>query len=259
MAAESIIEYKKPGFPKREDTENGSNTRIEYIGDTDTIFAALPGIGEIWGDYLGFVSNVGDEPTENVDITDAFVVITLTQDNEEPEPGTLTSVTTEIDWVTVERPMREHPQFAIGQGGANALTARDIADFDKWKSEENTPELRETYKYFDSQSAGGEFVDLSANAKLFARGYELGFETFEDKAPVARKSGEYVGGPPPTGNAGLKDTPTGFINLPSGYEWRKSADRATRTKGETRWQRDEEWEGAKKVFYDRVEIFWTSP
>ena len=174
MAAESIIGLRRPEFPKTESTESGLTTRIEYIGDTTTILAALPLLSAAWGDYPGLVKTANSHPTENTAITIAVVTTFLEIDNENTTEGELVSETFEIDWIPVERPMKEHPQFAIGEGGANALTARDIVDIDRWKAETNTPELREVYKYHDKTSAGGEFVTLSTNAKLFARGIEIG-------------------------------------------------------------------------------------
>jgi len=259
MAAESIIGLRRPEFPKTESTESGLTTRIEYIGDTTTILAALPLLSAAWGDYPGLVKTANSHPTENTAITIAVVTTFLEIDNENTDEGELVSETFEIDWIPVERPMKEHPQFAIGEGGANALTARDIVDIDRWKAETNTPELREVYKYHDKTSAGGEFVTLSTNAKLFARGIEIGFDIFIDRAPIARRTGKYRGGPPPEGQAGLKETPAGFPNLPANYEWRKSADRATRSGNDSDWDRDQEWEGAVKVFFDSAQVYWSPP
>ena len=59
--AESIIGLKRPEFPKTEETEDGTTTRIEYIGDTSVIVSALPSISEVWGDYPGLVFYKGQE------------------------------------------------------------------------------------------------------------------------------------------------------------------------------------------------------
>jgi hypothetical protein len=47
--------------------------------------------------------------------------------------------------------------------------------------------------------------------------------------------------------------------LPDGYEWRKSADRNVTAGKRTRWEKQEEWLGAKKVLHDKDEIFWEAP
>jgi len=255
MAAESIIDYKKPEFPKKEANETGFVTRVEYVGDTETITAALPSVGATWGDYVGQVKSVKIEPTENVLISTAMVTIEQTTDNADVEPGELKSVSYEIRWVTVERSMYEHPQFAIGQGGLNELTDNDIYAIDKWKAPENSKVLYADYEYKEE----GYDLALSPNARLFARGIQLGQETFEDKAPIAIKISEYVNGPPPETTAGLKEEPDGVPNIPSGFEWRKETADSTRAGGSTKWNLTEEWVGAKKVLHDRLNIYWEAP
>ena len=105
----------------------------------------------------------------------------------------------------------------------------------------------------------GIWIELSAAAKMLAEGFNKRCEYFVEKVPVARQSETWVNGPPPAGTAGLKETPTGFPNLPSGYEWIKSADRAMRSGGQNKWQRDQEWLGAKKVLYDAANLFYDPP
>jgi len=255
MAAESIIDLKKPEFPQKETNENGVTTRIEYIGDTATISAALPSVGDAWGDYAGQVKTVSIQPTENVNVSMATVTMELTTDNADVEPGELVSISYEIRWVTVERSMYEHPQFAIGQGGANALNESDISNLDLWKAPENPKTLQREYKYIED----GYEMTLSTNGKLFARGIQLGQETYEDKAPIAIKISEYVNGPPPETTAGLKEEPDGVPNIPSGFEWRKETADSTRAGGALKWNLTEEWVGAKKILTDRENIYWDQP
>jgi len=256
MAAESIIDLKKPGFPVVEENETGTMTRIEYIGDTTTIEGSKPAIGDAWGDYAGTVTSSVVDPTERADVSELTIQLELTKDNENAEPGELKSISYEIRWVTVERSLYEHPQFAIGGGGLNELSAADIAELQLWQSPLNPPSLRKDYKYEGADKYENE---LSEDSKLFARGIELGQEVWEDKAPIAVKISEYVKGPPPETSAGQKDDPVGFPNLPEGYEWRKETADSTRDGGQTRWTLTEEWLGAKKVLIDRDQIFWTPP
>jgi hypothetical protein len=98
--------------------------------------------------------------------------------------------------------------------------------------------------------------ELSDNAKKYCAGLNLGLESYEDFAPVARKVTAYAGGPPSSTQAGDKNTPTGIPGLPSGWEWRKSADRSMRAGGQTRWERVEEWTGAQKVLTDKTNIYF---
>jgi hypothetical protein len=57
MAAESILTYKKPGFPKISKTERGDQTVIEYVGPQSTLEAAEPAMNAAWGDYDGIVKS----------------------------------------------------------------------------------------------------------------------------------------------------------------------------------------------------------
>jgi hypothetical protein len=256
MAAESIATYRKPGFPKLGVTESAFRTNIEYIGPTATIFPTIPATGATWGDFSGTVLSTDYEATENVDWAELKIVMELKAEvPDESTFGALEVATYEIDWDAVARPLYEHPRFAIGYGGASELTTRDIIDIEFWRAEQD-PGIRELYGYI-SEAEGS--VYLSTNAQYFARGIELGQETWEDYAPIARKTSTYVGGPPPESLAGLKDIPTGFANLPTDYEWRKSADRTLNAGSRTRFDRTEEWLGAKKILSDKADIFWDSP
>jgi hypothetical protein len=251
---ESIASFRKPGFPKPVKTENGEATLIEYIGATSTLSAAVPDIGDEWGDFEGTVRSTSLVPVEGLDTT-SELTITVELISESPEePGVLESESYEIEWVAVARSMYEHPQFAINGGGANELSSVDISEIALWEAEPNTT-LKAAYQFQNEYYAG----TLSASAKLFARGIELGQTVFEDFAPVARKISTYSGGPPPESEAGQKDEPAGFPRLPDGYEWRKSADRNVTAGKRTRWEKQEEWIGAKKVLHDKDQIFWEAP
>lgn len=252
--AESISALRKPGFPKYGKNENGDTAVIEYIGSTATLQGALPDIGDTWGDFDGTVRSRNINEVEgDPDTSELSVTVELISESGE-DTGTLESETYELEWVMVGRSMYEHPQFAIGLGGANELTSVDIAEIAQWEKEPSS-ELKSAYKFQTEYYAG----ELSTNAKLFARGIELGQLTFEDFAPVARITSSFAGGPPPISEAGQKNDPTGFPNLPTGYEWRKSADRNVTAGKRTRWEKQEEWLGAKKVLHDKDQIFWEAP
>jgi hypothetical protein len=253
--ADPLINYIKPEYPKTENTESAYITRIEYIGPTATVVAGLPAPGGTWGDYPGQVKSATSEPTEDTTVSVAMITVEQAIDNAETEPGTLSAISYEIRWLTIERSMFEHPAFIIGGGGEYELSQSDIYDIERWKAPENSKERRDVYEYDEN----GYATTLSTNAKMFARGYELGLETFEDKAPTAIKISEYVNGPPPETDAGIKEDPVGFPNLPTGFEWRKETADSTRAAGATRWNLTEEWLGAKKILFDRLNVFWTPP
>ena len=253
MAAESILTYKRPGFPVTSNTESSYVTSIEYVGPESTLAAAEPAANSAWGDYSGLVKSTRLEPIEGT--TQAILRVETEYFYEAGSTaGTAREVEIEIEWVSFQRSLYEHPQFRLGGGGANALDSTDIAAIKAWEEEQDVT-TKASYAY--TNPATGLPVDLSADAELFARGIELGQETYEDYAPVARKITRYTGGPPGSTSAGAKETPTGITGLPSGYEWRKSADRSIRAGGQTRWERTEEWTAAIKVLSDKSTIYWS--
>ena len=259
MAAESILTYKKPGFPKQSLGAKGYTTSIEYVGPTATLEAALPNIGAAWGDYTGIVETRDIEPIEGTaGYSDLKIVVSYEFSGSESTFGEAREVTTEIEWVAQGKRLIEHPQLRLGGGGANALTKQDVIDVGFWENEQDAT-LKEAYQYNELAATGsGDVAELTTNGKFYATGIMLGQDPYDDFVPVARKHTTYVNGPPATSTAGAKDTPTGFPNLPTGYEWRKSADRSIRAGGQNRWERTEEWTGAPKVLIDKNQIYWTT-
>lgn len=267
MADESIIAYMKPGFPVEGQTDKSFTTTIEYVGPASALKVARPEKNDPWGDYPGIVSSTSWQPFETIQ-TDTDQLGTLTVVVEAAEwgtdasydTGTKTNIDYEIDWVDVQTPLIQHPAFAPGAGGAYQLTIDDIAKIELWKTTEN-PEKKAAYQYAADLSASGEitYYDLSTNAKTFAYGLAQGIEYFNRKTPVARRTETWVNGPPDECLAGLKETPTGFPNLPSGYEWIREADRSLKQGTSRKWNRDIEWIGEKKVLVDAAQIFWSTP
>lgn len=252
MAAESILTYKRPGFPVVTDSEKSIQTDIEYVGPTATLESAKPAVGAAWGDYLGTVSASSILPTENT----AYSVLSVTvrKDFEASGGGVAREVNYEIEWVMFQRSLFEHPVFRTG--GAHALDATDVADIEAWRNETN-PTLKAAFKYNELAVTGsGSEASLSAAAQKFCEALNLGIETYEDFAPVARKVTLFAGGPPGTSVAGAKDAPPSLPGLPTGYEWRKSADRSVRAGGQRKWERVEEWTGAIKVLVDKNTIYF---
>ena len=261
MAAESIYGKRRPGFPKKSTDSGSYRTYIEYTGLQTALIAAAPDTGDAWGDYLGSVTVSDLEPIENT----VYAILSITCELQfggsgaEMGDGEKKASIAEIDWVDVQRSMYEHPEFTINGAGAYKLTSKDISEIKLWQAEGDS-ELAKDYK-FTIKSASGSNTEstLSNNAKMFARGLEQGIEFFVDKAPVARLSESYVGGPGPTSVAGQKDTPDGIPNLPTGYEWVRSADRSLQQGDRSKWQRDIEWTGAEKVLADSKNIYWSPP
>jgi len=251
--ADPLIEFKKPGFPKIYTSEKSIQTVIDYVGELTDLETGEPAIGTVFGDYVGVVTATNLSPIEGTLYAD--LTVTVEEAYEPTGAGTPQEVSTEIDWVMFQRSMLEHPAFRLGGGGTYALTIDDIIDIEGWKNEPD-PDLKKVYKYLGGTPEYKYEIELSANAQKFADGINLGLETYEDYAPVARKNTTYVGGPPSATEAGTKVTPTGITGLPTGYEWRKTADRSTRAGRASRWVKTEEWTGAIKVLTDKSVIYF---
>jgi hypothetical protein len=258
MAAESIIDMKRPGFPRESSSSDRDGVRIEYIGDKTTIEAARPSYGDLWGDYAGIVVFTELQPTEKADIAVLIVDMGAPPDLSDDTTGTAKEITYEIDWVPVSRNMLEHPQFRRGGGGANEFAEYDLTDIEFWRNEQS-PVLRREFKYNKIFDGGSYEAELSTNAKLFAVGILDGIEEYDDFAPILRKTTTYIGGPSDTTDAGTKNDPGSFPGKPIGYEWLKTADRSVRAGGQKRWEKIEEWTGAIKVLVDREQVFWDPP
>jgi hypothetical protein len=264
MAAESIISLKRPGFPKESFDDAAYTTVIEYVGDDSTLRAASPAKSTAWGDYQGLVESSNIEKFPNSTYSILVVVMSRKFDTSGATAGTKIENETsyEIDWADVQRSMYEHPEFSIDGNGLYKLTSEDISAIESWKK---NPDV--TYKKDYIYRADGDYSngvssldpELSANAKMFAKGIQLGIEYWVFKAPVAIQTDTYVNGPPPAGTAGLKDTPANFPNLPEGYEWIKETQSGIRAGGQTSWADTQKWLGTNKVLVDAKNIFWEAP
>jgi hypothetical protein len=243
MAAESIITYLKPNFPKKGVNGGSYSTQLEYIGPYGTLLAASPAIGAAWGDYEGTADTVSIEPISGTSPLKGELVVTMVRNFEAGSsggtPGTSKEITYEVEWTAVQRPLAEHPEFrSTGTYPLDATALEGIAVWENDKTAENR-------------------ALLSSSAEKYAQGIDLGIRTYDDFAPILIKTTSYVNGPPSTSDAGSKDTaPAGFPNLPSGYEWVKSADRSLKSGRRNKWERSEQWTGAIKVLVDKNELYY---
>jgi hypothetical protein len=259
MAAEFILKYKKPGFPKTANTDKGFSTTIEYVGPLAELQAEQPSKDEVWGDYTGVVKSAKLNPLEGTEKAELTVICEATFDQSGDssfDDPTVREIGYEREWVEFTRSLYEHPAFAIGQGGEFELSSEDLAAIEKWQNNEDV-QLKAEYKY--PYHPDGGVSDLSPNAKMFVRGLELGQDPYTDYAPVIRKTTNFAKGIPSGADAGLKGGEPEFTGKPEGYEWRKASDRGVKAGGQTRWDQVEEWMGATKVLIDRKNVFWEPP
>ena len=254
MAEESITQYMRPGFPKPLISEKEYATRIEYVGPQADLESAAATLAQSWGSYPGVITQADIDPIEGS--TYAILTVQVTKKTDlasDSAVGEKERETYEIEWNKVSRPLAEHPEFY------NILTVSDLVDIEYWRNDQD-PTLKKAYKYDARILVDGvsDETELTAIAKKYAKGILLQNEEFDDYAPVVRKTSFYVNGPPPDSQAGQKEDPAGVPNVPPDWEYRKSADRSINAGGQTRWEKIEEWEGAKKVLIDKEEIFWTA-
>ena len=265
--ADPLQNYLRPGYPKESLSESSYRNSMEYVGERSLLAGTVNGVATRWGDYPGYISSAEFEDIEGTDPVYSIlrVVVETKQGSAEYPSGTaaqVDEVNDEIDWTVIQRSLYEHPAFRMGGGGEFELTSGDIEEIKAWMNEPDV-DRKAAYEYQPApvgyESTEGYYRTLSDNAIMFARGVQQGIEYWNDYAPVIRRQSTYVGGgPPPEGNAGQKDTPPEGLGPPN-YEWIKNADRSLKAGGQTRWRRDEEWLGAKKVLIDRDEVFWTAP
>lgn len=260
--ADPLTNYMRPGFPKESLDDSSYRSVIEYVCPFDEVAGRIS-TGQTWGDHPGVVKSAELEPIHGTSPLLAILAVIVERkfdtDEDGSPTGELAETNYEIDWVDVQRSLYEHPSFA--EGGEYALTSEDIENIEAWKLNPY-PDYKKDYVYsktgYDSPLTA-DSPELSDNAKMCAVGIQKGIDYWVDKAPVARKSETYVNGPPPQAEAGKKDTPAGFPNLPSGYEWIRSADRGLMRGSQFKWSRDIEWMGAKKVLIDSEKIYWSAP
>lgn len=256
MAAESILSYKRPGFPKESASAGGRVTIIEYIGPDATLRPASPVTSATWGDYGGRVQDVEIDPIEGTTASVLTVRILLEWGAADYGSATGTEQVTvhEIDWVDVQTDIFQHKVFRTG--GTYALDNDDLIELRRWQDMTDVTLKAEWKFYLDDTNE--DTGTLSANAQVLAKGLLLGIEYYNEKAPVLRKSTFYLNGPPPQSGGGIKEDPGSFPQISglSGYEWLRSADRSLQTGTEKEWRRDQEWTGARKILVDAENIYW---
>lgn len=140
--------------------------------------------------------------------------------------GSLTS-TIEVDMAQVDMPLLTHPDF---QGYEPEIEC--------WRSETNAL-LRSGYSYHTSDN---EIKELTGNAIKIATKIMRGVESYLTFVPVITRTSIYKYRPAPD-NIGKRDTPP--ISVNGSWQYLKTCDRASQL-GAKRWQRVEQWQGAKE-------------
>jgi hypothetical protein len=255
----NLAPYLLAGYPRDHKDLASEGTSYLYRAATATLTANRPLVGAIWADGRPVISS----SIASLDITDAYGDLTVesgySYSTDAGAGPTLVEAIYELQWLECDRPIRQHPVFM--PGGTYALTANNAMEVELWEAE---PDLsaKNLYKYY-VRDADGNIVSgptgISGYSIPLVAQLVMGNTSWADYYPVWTKQSTYNGTAlPGVGDIGLKVTPPGS-GYPSGYEWRKNDDRATRVGNRAQWQRFESWIGCKTVLVDRTAIYITTP
>lgn len=257
----AIGDYLLPGYPEKIRDRTGEFWSYIYRGPKTTLEAAEPAYGDEWPASSGLTVRISRiNYLEDADYAELTV-----ESGYDGTPGTLTTgeVTNnefpfyEVTWTAFEKSLRAHPAFAD-------FTDEMWQSIDDWLAETDSDQRRQ-FKYYKRDSNDqptGSVQTLSATASPdnspqdFAALWLAGVQSFIDYLPVARKTSVFEGQTKPvSGGCGQKIVGDPFTGVPSGYEWQKTADTATKQGRGYRWTKVEEWQGAKTILLDVDEIF----
>lgn len=253
-AYENLAAYLRPDHPVENANESTIGTTYLYRADTSTITTNKPQVGDTWADARPVIAAQVFELAAGVGFSDLLVVTAVQTTGTALGTPALEETIYELDWRPVVKPLEVHPEFQAG--GTYELDATARKHILGWKAELD-PALKSARKYrqLNSEGSPGSEVTISGNALDFIKLGEIGVEEWTDYMPVWRKRSIYRGqSAPSTDEIGQKESPDGS-GFPSGYEWVKSRDSAQRMGRQSRWRRDEEWEGALVVYVDKDEVF----
>lgn len=256
MPYSSIADYLQANHPREYANDSASGSVYLYRGPTATISANVPVVGETWADGRPVVSVESFAYTGASAISELTVI---TAENVSYAGGFGTPAVEEedyeLEWRPVVMALEAHPDFRAS--GTYALDATARKHIIGWRAELDADlKSQRKYKPLDSSGTPGAEVTISGNALEYIKLCEVGVEEYVHYMPVWRKRSHYRGSVAPgTSSIGVKTTTPSGSGYPSGYEWVKSRDSARRVGRSSKWIRDEEWEGAIKVFADKNDVF----
>lgn len=252
---ETLAPSLRPGHPKERCDEISEGSHYVYRATTSVITANKPDVGDVWADGRPVVFREVYELSAASGISDLQVVTGVNYGVTGVIGTVLDEIAYEITWRPLIKPLEVHPDFQTG--GTYALNATARKHIIGWRAELD-PELKSARQYRPLDSYGdpsGTIETITGNAVTFISLLEIGVEEWTDYMPIWRKRSFYRGtSGPSTGSPGGKGTPSG-AGYPSGYEWVKSKDDARRVGRSSKWERDEEWEGAITVYADISTIY----
>lgn len=260
MQHEDIAQYLSPEYPREIRSESSHGFQYRYLVDTTAMpNLILPLVGDYWDQDLD-VTQIERTPRIGGSVYDLWEVSTVRAiastgssigTNRE---ATLKEERYQIRWLPQSLPLLKHPVLA----GMDAANRAAVIGWENELSEENKANFRYAPRNANGDVTGSvvSITNPSSPAYKYVKLRLLGHENYVVFAPSWSKIGIYQGeDPPPKGNIGQKETPTGDVEPPPDWEWVKTDDSAERLGLAPRWQRTETWTGAKKVDYDIDEIF----
>lgn len=164
--------------------------------------------------------------TNNGDESGTIVITLVPQGLYAPSPDEAAESIMEVEWMEVQKPLAQHPDFAGEAPGG--LAPSDIAAVEKAISE------------------GTALPDLGPLVEKYYIRRRRGQESYVEYAPLARQT-TYHAAKPTTGQCGTISDPPSEIKV-SGYQYLKTADRAL--KQARKWERIQEWTGAREIDED---------
>jgi hypothetical protein len=258
----------RPGFPTSSETPGRSEWTYIYRGPTALLNVNKPKGGEEW--VGGSVARASVTPVDGMDVgrstldplhlSDLEVVVQISTNGSTTLVTRAERITYGLRWVAVELELETHKKFRTG--GAWALTKKDLLAIAGWRAETDIY-LKTYYKFVPRDGDGNPThavvtINPASNAYKFILLLQRGHDRWECHVPVWTRKTTYRGSlPPETDDLGLKETPPGPMRaaLKAAYQWRKSADDCTNTQDTNRWDREEAWQGANKVYIDKDEIY----
>jgi hypothetical protein len=260
---ENLAAYLRRGFPAESAYQGGRGSVYGYAGPSATVNANVPEVGDLWADGLPVVSRDCYPLGAAASGWSELSVRTGISFDGELIATTLEQTFYTLQWRPVALPLEVHPVFRADgtydltvEEGTGASAHNGYQDIIGWRAEQD-PSLRRQYKYklLDSNGTPGAEITATANAQVFIQLLIVGVEQYTEYMPVWTKRSIYRGSSAPGASSiGQKGDPSG-TGFPSGYEWVKSADNVERIGTSSRWTRDEQWEGAKRVFVDIDQVF----
>lgn len=285
-ATSQLAPFLVSGYPVSSKTEGKQELTFLYKGPTALLKANEPEVGDPWvGDEARKFFNPETTSTSDLELV---VVRSLRKPIEDMDTGRQESdvlhmstlevtagslaggaynlstrrekMTYGLRWVAVELPLETHKKFR--PEGLWELTQKDLLHIAGWRAETDL-QLKVAMKYIlrdgDGNPKGGiQTIPPTSNAYKFVLLLQRGFDAWEKHLPVWSRRSTYRGFlPPETDDLGAKETPPGPMRatLKAAYQWRKCTDDLQSTTDTNRWEREEAWQGADKVFIDKNDIY----